>query len=89
MKPILLITVAAVAAFRPVLLFVDFNEHIDASYQAVAHMLVAGLYVRYFSHRQWFPNVLDRHVGLLYAANFLVLVEVVCAGLKLAGFTDV
>jgi hypothetical protein len=78
---VLYIIVAAVAAFRPVLLFVDFNEHVDASYQAVAHMLVAGLYVRYFS--------VPSSVGLLYAANFLVVVEVVCAGLKLAGFADV
>lgn len=89
MKPLLIIAVAAVAVFRPVLLFVDFNEHVDASYQAAAHMLVAGLYVRYFSWRQWFPGAIDRPVGLLYAANLLVVVEVICAGLKLAGFTDV
>lgn len=71
MSLVLYIAVAAVAAFRPVLLFVDFNQHVDASYQAVAHMLVAGLYVRYFST----PS----SVALLYAANGLVAVEVVCA----------
>ena len=43
MKVFLLTLSALVGLFRPVLLFKEFNQHIELSYQAIAHILVGVL----------------------------------------------
>lgn len=87
MKPFVLILSLVVALFRPVLLFVEVNEHVQSSYEAVAHILVGGLFGAYFASRKY----LDKHGGaygdalnLLWMAMWLSAVEIVCFGITIA-----
>lgn len=98
MKPAVYIACLLVGAFRPVLLFVDFNPHVDMSYQAAAHFLVATLlcvaYRNVWPGWGWlvkdlltgFLEVLDepysRH---LVWASVLTWIELICTGVKVSG----
>jgi hypothetical protein len=93
MKPYILALAVAVALFRPVLLFVDFNEHIDRTYQAIAHGLVLGL-VGYWLGTYNLSGVWFTVKRLLYSAirldqsweirtaSALTWVEIICAALS-------
>ena len=43
MKPLIIALAVLIAAFRPVLIFRDFNPHIESGYEALAHLFVGGL----------------------------------------------
>lgn len=97
MKPLLILLCLAVAAFRPVLLFVEVGPHVQGSYEAVAHLLVGGLAGAWLMHRH--AARVWRHVPyleeqILYAQNrywlrlsfwLLAAVELVCVAIKLSG----
>lgn len=66
MKPFVILLAIAVGLFRPVLLFVEFGPHVDAGYQALAHLLVGGLIgAWYLVPAPEFRTPLDRTVGLV------------------------
>lgn len=82
-----LMFVLAVTAVRPVPIFVELNEHLQSSYEAVAHLLVGGLFGAYFVSRKF----LDKHggsygdaVNLLWMAMGMTAVEIVCAVISVA-----
>ena len=61
-----------IGLFRPVLLFVEFNHHIELSYQAIAHLYMGGLAGWWMAKEEgWAWNVFW----------LLVLVEVFCAAI--------
>ncbi len=75
MKTTLTIAAVAFGLFRPVLLFVDFNPHIEAWYEAFAHLFVGGLLGLWWCNRQsW----------LIRTFWILTAVEVVCAAIGIA-----
>lgn len=90
MKPYILTLACLVAAARPIFMFVDFNSHVDATYQAVAHGLVLGLVGywlgAYNLRGVWFTvkRLLISVVRLdqsweIRTASALTWVEIVCA----------
>jgi hypothetical protein len=93
-KPAVIIACLLVAAFRPVLLFVDFNSHVEVGYQAVAHMLVGGLLavgytLRWLGKRTLSSNeanaIIDDISNWTMTAGWsLTAVEVICAGITIA-----
>jgi hypothetical protein len=90
MKPYVLLAAVVIGLFRPVLLFVEFGSHVEASYQAAAHLLVGGLIGVWAVTRLRF-NVFDVVGSLLMAfaipehrweirtASTLTVIEIVCA----------
>lgn len=87
MKPFVLILSLAVALFRPVLLFVEVNEHLQSSYEAVAHLLVGGLFTAGWLAEGWLVEVDDIQEGRWWCfqvAVGLTVVEIVCAGITIA-----
>jgi hypothetical protein len=86
MKPAVIIAALVIVAIRPFLLVYELGPHAQSSYEAFSHLLVGGLYGAYAYWRVSFGNrPLDRPVWMLYAANALTAVEVVCAGIKVLG----
>jgi hypothetical protein len=93
MKPAIFIAVL-VAAFRPLMLFVEFNPHVIDGYKDFAHLFVGGLIGVWFLQG---GKVLWLIPTLLYAAfdatcswqirtaSALSLVEIACAALTFAG----
>lgn len=87
MKPYVIALAIAIGAFRPVLIFVDFNPHIEASYQAMAHLLVGGLLGAHLGYRKH-----ERFGEPLWSVDYdwlivtfwaLTAVEVICAGITI------
>lgn len=75
MKNAVIIAAVAIGLFRPVLLFVEFNQHVEASYEAFAHLLVGALIGAWWvTRRRW----------MLVAFALLTVVEVVCAAIGIA-----
>ena len=70
MKLALIIAAVLFGLARPAFLFVEFNHHIDASYQAFAHILVGVIAAAW-----WFTR--ERWMAVTFWS--LTAVEVVCA----------
>lgn len=91
MKTLLACAVAAVIAFRPFLLFVEFNPHIKSSYEAFAHILIGGfvgvwLYtgIKPLSVLGYllFGLFMDGVDWTIRAASLMTLTEIACAMLS-------
>ena len=83
MSPKTLIIVAAVliGLFRPVLIFVEFNPHIEAAYEAASHILVGlllGLWL-YSRDVQTWAGALELRPWVMPVFWILTAIEVVCA----------
>lgn len=73
MKPTVLIVSFLVMVLRPVFLFVEINQHLSQGYQAIAHLLVGGLFAAWWvGGEKW-----SKDWKFEVAAN-LSLVEGVC-----------
>lgn len=94
MKPFVLILSLVVALFRPLLIFVEVNEHVQSSYEAVAHLLVGGLFAAYLTARTCIATepakygqrqLLEERYGYMLRTAFgLTAVEIVCAAVTIA-----
>jgi dipeptide/tripeptide permease len=74
MKRIVIALSIIVALLRPVFIFVAVNHHVAQSYQAVAHLLVGGLFATW-----WVSE--DKNDWALQTALALTVVEVSCAAI--------
>jgi hypothetical protein len=86
MKASIFLVSIAVAIFRPFLIFYEVNEHLQSSYEALAHILVGGLFAAYFANRRVFKqpggNAFVKYEDfgyMLWMAIGLSVVETVCA----------
>lgn len=84
MRVFLIILSVLVGAFRPVLLFKEFNPHIQSSYEAVAHILVGALLCAWLTSTDLGYEVLAREYKLTYQDSKVILftltaIEVICA----------
>ncbi len=93
MKPLIVIIALAIAAFRTVLLFRDFNPHVERGYEAFAHLFEGGLVGVWLSRVGW-PGVGHLAFALLFGwctsthwcmrtASALANVEIVCVSISL------
>ena len=87
MKPTIFIA-AIVAAIRPLMLFVDFNEHLVDGYKDFAHLFVGGLigvWLMQGGRILWLIPMLlwgfaDRSASWqIRTASALSIIEIVCA----------
>ncbi len=76
MNPFLTLLSVLVGLFRPVLLFTEFNSHIESSYQAVAHILVGVLLTAWLTGTRLGSLKPDESKSMLFK---LTAIEVVCA----------
>ena len=93
MKPTIIIAVL-IAAFRPVMLFVEFNPHLIDGYKDFSHLFVGGLIGVWFLQGGkvlWLVPVLlyafvDRSASWqIRTASALSIVEIVCATFTFLG----
>jgi hypothetical protein len=85
-KDAILVAAVLIGLFRPVLLFVDFNTHVEAAYEAVAHILVGlllGLWL-YSRDVQTWAAALELRPWVMPTFWTLAAVEVICAGIGIA-----
>lgn len=84
MKAFFIVLSVLVGLFRPVLLFKEFNHHIESSYQAIAHILVGVLLCLWLTKTDVGDPVLkSRQYQLTYENSaailiILTIIEVVC-----------
>ncbi len=84
MRVLLISLSALVGLFRPVLLFTEFNHHIESSYQAIAHILVGVLLCLWLTKTDvGDPTLKNRSYQLLYEEStailaILTIIEVSC-----------
>lgn len=88
LKALVILVAIAVGLFRPVLIFAQFNEHLEASYQAIAHILVGGLFAWHYAtvcewrrYGEW-ANARPREIWLTLACA-LTCIEIVCFAITL------
>lgn len=94
MKPAILIAAVAIGLFRPALLFIDVNPHVQSSYEAAAHLVVGGLCGAWlartgFGLRRLIPLLLVGWLGRYHrweirVASVLVWIELICFAVTLA-----
>lgn len=81
MKTALIGVAVLIGAFRPVLLFVELNSHVQSAYEAAAHMLVGVLFgvwlLRKCEGEKQEPWVMQTFWAI-------TAIEVICAGIKLS-----
>lgn len=88
MRSFTILLASIVALLRPMFLFETFNPHVTASYQAVAHFLVGGLFAVGYTNRNLSRRLLsnnpiafsvdDLSSWTITAAWLLTAIEVVC-----------
>lgn len=96
MKPAIILAAVLIGAFRPVLLFRDFNSHVEVGYQAVAHILVGMLLGAWYvlkesqdaliqgGYSQLSPmQAADKRAWLIQTFWILTAIEVICAAITI------
>ena len=94
MKPLIILAAILVGAFRPVLLFREFNPHVESGYQAIAHILVGLLLGAWYATKLgqqevWKIGGRGDSLGpaarawLLKTFWLLTAIEVICAGITI------
>lgn len=94
MKPLIILAAILVGLFRPVLLFREFNPHVESGYQAVSHILVGLLLGAWYATRSaqqevWKIGGRGDNLGpaarawLLNTFWILTAIEVACAAITI------
>lgn len=87
MKPLILSLAIAIGLFRPVLLFVEFNPHIEAGYEAFAHIFVGvllGIWLIYRDVEQDLGVNGGLQPWVMRTFWALAVIEVICAAVGVA-----
>ena len=71
------------AIVRPFLIFYELNEHIQSSYEALAHILVGGLFAAYFTNRRVFNQPGGNAYAIYEDFGYMLWVAVARVWLKL------
>lgn len=93
MKLAVILLAILIGAFRPVLLFYEFNPHIESGYEAAAHLFTGGLVGCWLANHKFSLGLIlllltafarSSESWLMRTASALTAVEIICVGIGIA-----